>query len=93
LFACRCDPAWTERRLHAPDCIEELHEDVIERVAAWLRDEATRRAEAVQREDLDLLLVDKVGLSTQVYAGRLHEADALRELADAIDPQPERTTP
>jgi hypothetical protein len=28
LTECRCDPAWTERDLHAPGCLEEYREDV-----------------------------------------------------------------
>jgi hypothetical protein len=40
IFACGCDPAWTERKLHDPRCIEELLDDVLERTQAWLRDKA-----------------------------------------------------
>lgn len=39
LFACRCDPAWTDRRLHAPDCVQELGEDALDEVATWLREQ------------------------------------------------------
>lgn len=28
LTECRCDPAWTERDLHAPDCASDYREDV-----------------------------------------------------------------
>jgi hypothetical protein len=34
LTACRCEPAWTERRLHAPTCLEEYRDDVDEALAA-----------------------------------------------------------
>ena len=78
LFACRCEPAWTDRHLHAPDCIEELQEDVVERVAAWLRDEADKLAAAGEAD----------GTVTP-----LMQAEAISHLADAIDPHPERTTP
>lgn len=28
LTTCRCDPAWTERRLHGPGCLEEYRVEV-----------------------------------------------------------------
>jgi hypothetical protein len=90
----RASHEWAAGRTTTASRIAEERADrAIAVFVTWLRDEATKRAEAVQREDLDLLLADKVGLSTQVYAGRLHEADVLRAIADAIDPQPERTAP
>lgn len=33
LTTCRCDPAWTDRRLHAPDCLAEYREDVDDAIA------------------------------------------------------------
>lgn len=33
LTTCRCDPAWTGRRLHDPRCLEEYREDVDEALA------------------------------------------------------------
>jgi hypothetical protein len=29
-FRCRCDPAWTDRNMHAPDCLLEYAEDVLD---------------------------------------------------------------
>lgn len=68
LFACRCDPAWIERKLHAPSCIEELQDDVVDIVADWLRDRAM-----IEERD------GQGDISLNRWA-----ADTLREAADSI---------
>lgn len=51
LTTCRCDPAYTDRKLHAPDCPLEYRDDVDEALAAaqrrgWDQAIAALRAEA-----------------------------------------------
>lgn len=73
LFACRCDPVWTDRRLHAPECVEELQDDVAEIAVAWLRDEAAdyqKRADQAESSTLMTMLTIR--------------ADTLSKLADSI---------
>lgn len=50
LVVCRCDPAWTERRLHAPDCVEELGEEALEAIDA-ITAERDRLAEQVRQHE------------------------------------------
>jgi hypothetical protein len=40
-LCCACDAAWTDRKLHAPDCLEEVGDDAVAAVAQWLRSDAT----------------------------------------------------
>jgi len=75
IFACRCDPAWTERRLHAPDCVEVLGEDAADEMAAWLRDEATRLRRDLPRAD------------AYTVAKQVHAAAEFDRLADSISPE------
>ena len=74
IFACRCDPAWTDRRLHAPDCVEDLGEDAADEVAAWLRDVADEMAAAGH-----ILFVGDLPNPTG------HAAATLHRLADQLD--------
>ena len=67
-LTCRCDPAWTERRLHAPDCrseyLDDLHRLIGERDLA--RAAGFAEAIALLRE------CDDNGMG-KVYAGFLAE--------------------
>lgn len=38
-LACRCDPAWTDRKLHSPDCVAWIPDAVMETFTDWLRSE------------------------------------------------------
>ena len=64
MFACRCDPAWTERQLHAPDCVEELGDEVLEAVAEWLRAEAMELRRIADRVTLRGTLSTAVATAT-----------------------------
>lgn len=50
LFRCRCEPAWTERGLHAPDCVEELGDCVID-ILAEARAQFLAEVDAALRDE------------------------------------------
>ena len=58
MFACRCDVAWTGRRLHAPDCVQELGEEALDFVVAARADE---RAQVLAEVDAALRDGDRIG--------------------------------
>jgi hypothetical protein len=84
LFACQCDPAWTERRLHAPNCVKELGDDALEQVAEWLRDEIASLG-AERKRDLDRT----DGGDRQFRIDTAMQMLAIKRLADSISPQGE----
>jgi hypothetical protein len=55
-FRCRCDPAWTDRRMHAPDCLLELGDDVLTLLTVTLR-----RVRAEARADERARVLAEIG--------------------------------
>lgn len=90
LFACRCLPAWTERKLHAPDCIQELGYDVMAIVAKACADERARvlaEVQAALRDDSGRIIAwwqDMFGLGEYIDpAAPVIAADYLRDTVGA----------
>jgi hypothetical protein len=82
MFACRCDPAWTERNLHAPECIEELGTEVQEILDAATAALRTQLAEA--RAQL-AGVVEEAKRAQDLCEQALNQRDAARPVVEAAE--------